>query len=104
MSIDSQSAPGTWDESQKILVILAHPDDPEFFCGATLARWAKAGHAIHYFLLTNGNKGGGSEVTPEQLVPLRQAEQLKAAALIGVESVNFWTGRWVSYPQLGFAP
>ncbi len=89
MTTDSQSSPGVWEKPQKILVILAHPDDPEFFCGATLALWAKAGHSIRYFLLTNGNKGGGPDFTPDQLVPLRQAEQKKAAALIGAQSVNF---------------
>jgi LmbE family N-acetylglucosaminyl deacetylase len=89
MSAGSQIAPDAWEKQQIILVILAHPDDPEFFCGATLARWAKAGHAIDYYLLTNGNKGGGPEVTPEQLVPLRQAEQQKAAAIIGARSVIF---------------
>jgi LmbE family N-acetylglucosaminyl deacetylase len=89
MSISSQNAPGVWEEPQKILVILAHPDDPEFFCGATLAIWAKAGHNIHYFLMTNGNKGGGPDITPEQLVPIRQVEQQKAAEMIGVKSVNF---------------
>ncbi|MBT4456866.1 MAG: hypothetical protein HOC56_01160, partial [Anaerolineae bacterium] len=35
-----------WESPQKVLVILAHPDDAEFFCGATLARWAKAGHEV----------------------------------------------------------
>jgi LmbE family N-acetylglucosaminyl deacetylase len=89
MSISSQNAPGVWEKPQKILVILAHPDDPEFFCGATLAIWAKAGHSIHYFLMTNGNKGGGPDITPEQLVPIRQVEQQKAAEMIGVKSVNF---------------
>ncbi|HEX7621731.1 MAG TPA: PIG-L deacetylase family protein [Anaerolineales bacterium] len=89
MSAGSQIAPDSWEKPQNILVILAHPDDPEFFCGATLARWAKAGHAIDYYLLTNGDKGGGPEVTPEQLVPLRQAEQQKAAAIIGARSVVF---------------
>ncbi len=29
--------PENWDSPKNILVILAHPDDPEFFCGATLA-------------------------------------------------------------------
>jgi LmbE family N-acetylglucosaminyl deacetylase len=85
---DNPPAPDAWEKPQKILVILAHPDDPEFFCGATLARWAKAGHEIHYFLLTNGNKGGGPEVTPEQLSLLRVTEQNNAAAVIGARSVH----------------
>jgi LmbE family N-acetylglucosaminyl deacetylase len=89
MSDDSQKAPGSWEQSQKILVILAHPDDPEFFCGATLARWAIFGHRLCYFLLTNGNKGGGSDITPEQLKTIRQIEQQNAAKIIGVESVQY---------------
>ena len=89
MSLNKQSAPEAWEKSQKILVILAHPDDPEFFCGATLAGWALAGHEIHYFLLTNGNKGGGTERTPEQLRTIRQTEQQNAAAIIGARSVRF---------------
>ena len=54
---DETPAPGIWDTPQNILVILAHPDDPEFFCGATLARWARAGHQVIYYLLTCGDKG-----------------------------------------------
>jgi LmbE family N-acetylglucosaminyl deacetylase len=89
MNGDNPEESDRWGKPQRILVILAHPDDPEFFCGATLARWAIAGHEIHYFLLTNGNKGGGLEVTPEELSAIRQAEQKKAAAIIGVKSVRF---------------
>jgi len=89
MNEDSRKTPDAWEKSQNILVILAHPDDPEFFCGATLARWARAGHEIHYFLLTNGNKGGGPDVTPEQLCTIRMTEQRKAAAVIGAQSVHF---------------
>jgi LmbE family N-acetylglucosaminyl deacetylase len=81
--------PDDWEKIQKILVILAHPDDPEFFCGGTLARWARAGNEIQYLLLTNGNKGGGLDMDPEQLSKLRRVEQQKAAAIIGVRSVNF---------------
>lgn len=89
MNEDNHNPPDAWEKPQKILVILAHPDDPEFFCGATLARWARAGHEIHYLLLTNGNKGGGPEVTPEELCAIRMGEQRNAAAVIGVRSVNF---------------
>jgi LmbE family N-acetylglucosaminyl deacetylase len=81
--------PGLWETQQKILVILAHPDDPEFFCGATLARWAGAGHEIHYLLLTCGDKGGGLDFTPAELCAARHVEQQNAARMLGVKSVRF---------------
>jgi LmbE family N-acetylglucosaminyl deacetylase len=88
MTIDKNDPSSSWEKSQNVLVILAHPDDPEFFCGATLARWALAGHMIHYILLTNGNKGGGSNVTPDRLRVIRKEEQQNAAAIIGAQSVS----------------
>ena len=90
MSEDNPQVPGTWEKSQTILVILAHPDDPEFFCGATLARWAKAGHKIHYFLLTCGDKGfDDPKASSAHICGIRHAEQQAAAAVIGVKSVRF---------------
>lgn len=85
-------APGTWEEKQKILVILAHPDDPEFFCGATLARWAQAGHEISYYLLTCGDKGRNEHnlhIPDNELCALRHLEQRAAAAVLGVKDVHF---------------
>ncbi len=74
----------------KILVILAHPDDPEFFCGATLARWARQGHELVYYLLTNGDKGASDPgVDPVALAHRRQAEQCNAAKVIGAQRVEF---------------
>jgi len=82
--------PGTWQEPQKILVILAHPDDPEFFCGATLARWARAGHDIHYLLFTCGDKGfNDPQASSAEICKTRHAEQEAAAAVIGVKSIRF---------------
>jgi len=85
--------PENWDSPKNILVILAHPDDPEFFCGATLARWARAGHQITYVLMTCGDKGFNPathpEMTPEKLCGLRHAEQLNAARVIGTKAVHF---------------
>jgi LmbE family N-acetylglucosaminyl deacetylase len=85
--------PGVWDSPQRILVVLAHPDDPEFFCGATLARWARAGHEIVYYLLTCGDKGFNdsttADITPDALCALRHMEQRKAAAVIGTKKVHF---------------
>ncbi len=86
------TSPGIWTETQKILVILAHPDDPEFFCGATLARWAQAGHEITYCLLTCGDKGRNEnnlDIADNELCALRHIEQRAAAAVLGVEAVHF---------------
>ncbi len=82
--------PDNWETPQKILVILAHPDDPEFFCGATLARWAKARHEITYCLLTCGDKGNvNTELSGDDLCQLRHQEQQNAAKIIGVKEVHF---------------
>jgi len=84
--------PGVWDSPKNILVILAHPDDPEFFCGATLARWARAGHRIVYYLLTCGDKGFNPathpDMTPDKLCALRHEEQRAAAHVIGAQAVH----------------
>ncbi len=82
--------PEKWASPKKILVILAHPDDPEFFCGATIARWTSAGHSISYCLLTKGDKGGNDRaVPPQDLAAKRVLEQEAAAAELGVKSVKF---------------
>ncbi len=74
--------PEHWESPKKILVILAHPDDPEFFCGATIARWTRAGHEVRYCLLTSGDKGGRDDgTTSVQLAMLREEEQRKAKRL-----------------------
>lgn len=85
-----QAAPECWVELKRILVVLAHPDDPEFFCGATLARWASLGHEIHYCLLTRGDKGTQDRNTnPAVLMAIREKEELAAASILGVRSVRF---------------
>ena len=82
-----------WEIPQKILVILAHPDDPEFFCGASLAKWARAGHEITYLLLTCGDKGFNpttqADMTTDKLCALRHVEQRNAANVIGAKAVHF---------------
>ncbi len=88
---ETQNFPDSgWEGKQKILVILAHPDDPEFFCGATTARWTAAGHTVVYWLITCGDKGTPNrDLTSEQLCGMRHEEQKAAAAVLGVKQVNF---------------
>lgn len=86
----ADEAADAWEGKQRILVILAHPDDPEFFCGATLARWTNAGHEVIYWLLTCGDKGTPDRnITSEQLCSTRHDEQRAAAAVLGVHEVHF---------------
>jgi LmbE family N-acetylglucosaminyl deacetylase len=87
---DKSDPPDNWENKQRILVVLAHPDDPEFFCGATVARWRAAGHEVLYCLLTCGDKGTKDpNLTPDEVCRLRQAEQIAAAAVLGVQDVRF---------------
>ncbi|MGA9396685.1 MAG: PIG-L deacetylase family protein [Anaerolineaceae bacterium] len=79
-----------WEGKQIILVILAHPDDPDFFCGATIARWTSRGHDVHYLLFTKGDKGSNNPViTPEELINIRIKEQRAAADVLGVNIVSY---------------
>jgi LmbE family N-acetylglucosaminyl deacetylase len=75
---------------EHVLVVLAHPDDPEFFCGGTLALWTQQGWAVDYCLLTRGDKGADDAASdPSALAQVREQEQRAAAALLGVRSVRF---------------
>jgi LmbE family N-acetylglucosaminyl deacetylase len=82
--------PENWDKPQKILVVLAHPDDPEFFLGGTIARWCQAGHTVEYCLLTRGDKGtSDAGMDPQHLMKIREREEYAAAAILGVHSIEF---------------
>ena len=73
-----------------ILFIAAHPDDPEFFAGATLARWAAEGNHVSYLIVTGGQKGTDrTDITPHELAALREVEQHNAAAVLGVHDIHF---------------
>lgn len=67
------------------LAVGAHPDDIEFGCGATLAKWAAAGCLVHHVVCTDGSKGTWDvHADIEALVRIRQDEQRAAArALAG---------------------
>jgi LmbE family N-acetylglucosaminyl deacetylase len=73
-----------------VLVMMPHPDDSEFGCAGTVARWAKEGRAIVYVIFTNGDKGSSDRsLTPAKLAKIRQGEQREAARVLGVREVVF---------------
>jgi LmbE family N-acetylglucosaminyl deacetylase len=71
------------EERLRVLVIGAHPDDPDFACGGTAIMWAAAGHVVKFVSTTNGDTGhhaiGGIE-----LARRRQAEARSSAAVAGI--------------------
>ncbi len=78
------------EKRERVLVVLAHPDDMEFFCGGTMARWASAGAEITLLLATSGDKGSADpEMTSEKLIEIREAEARAAAKVLGVKDVIF---------------
>ncbi len=75
---------------RRALVLAAHPDDPEFGCGGTIAKWAQDGVAVAFCLCTNGNKGTpAAEMSPLELTRTRYDEQRAAADVLGVGEVMF---------------
>jgi LmbE family N-acetylglucosaminyl deacetylase len=71
------------------LAIGAHPDDVEFGCGATLAKWAAAGCRVHHLILTDGSKGTWNpEADLPALVATRQREQRDAARRLSGDQVG----------------
>ena len=75
---------------ESAMVIVAHPDDPEFSCAGTMARWAKEGTRICYVLCTSGDVGiAEPNTTREKAAAIREREQRKAAEITGVAEVVF---------------
>lgn len=72
------------------MAIVAHPDDIEFSCAGTLARWAKAGTRLSYVVLTSGDVGIDEPgMSRARAAEIREAEQRAAAAVVGAEEVIF---------------
>ncbi|MFO7321472.1 MAG: PIG-L deacetylase family protein [Chloroflexota bacterium] len=77
-------------EVRRVLGVFAHPDDPEFFCGGTFARWAAEGADITFLIATSGDKGSSDpEMTGARLAEIREQEERNAAAVLGVREVIF---------------
>ena len=68
------------------MVVVAHPDDAEWMCAGTVAKWCAEGWEVVYVMCTDGSKGSSDpEMTSEKLVKIRQEEQREAAPTSGRE-------------------
>ncbi len=75
---------------ESAIVIVAHPDDIEFSCAGTIARWVQSGSRVAYVLCTSGDVGIAEDgMTREKAIAIREEEQRNAAEIVGVKDVVF---------------
>lgn len=81
-----QPFPTDW---RTALVLVPHPDDPEYGIGAAVAKWTAEGKSVRYALASRG-EAGIAGMPAEQAGPVREGEQRRSAAIVGVHDVVFW--------------
>ncbi len=89
------TADGYVDAPERVLVVVAHPDDIDFGTAGTVASLTDAGSHVAYCLVTSGEAGDDDmSVSSAELADMREAEQTAAAAEVGVENVH-----WLHHPD-----
>jgi LmbE family N-acetylglucosaminyl deacetylase len=82
------------------MVIMAHPDDAEWSCSGTVAKWCAEGWDVIYVLCTDGSKGSSDpDMTSEKLIKIREKEQRDAGKVLGLQDVVF-----LGYPDAYLEP
>jgi LmbE family N-acetylglucosaminyl deacetylase len=80
---------------ERAIALFAHPDDPEFLAGGTIAQWTDAGCEVSYVIMTDGRAGDmglrddPKPISEAELVARRQQEQRAAGAVLGVRDIVF---------------
>jgi LmbE family N-acetylglucosaminyl deacetylase len=75
---------------KRAMCIVAHCDDIEFMCAATVAKWVRDGYEMMFVICTDSSKGSEDpDMAPQKLVEIRMAEQRAAAAVLGVTEIEF---------------
>ncbi len=78
------------DGVERVLVVMAHPDDVDFGFAGTVAVLTGRGIEVTYCIVTDGDAGGSEYGVPRgEMAPLRRDEQRAAAAIVGVDDVHF---------------
>lgn len=77
--------PEDWD---RLLAVVAHPDDLEFGASSAIHRWTQQGKDVVELLVTKGEAGIDS-MDPGACAPLRMAEQRASAEAVGAATVEF---------------
>ncbi len=89
------TANGPLDAPERVLVVVAHPDDIDFGSAGTVAALSDAGATVAYCLVTSGDAGDDDlTVSQAELAALREGEQTAAAAEVGVDTLH-----WLHHPD-----
>lgn len=90
MAEENNNQQPDWTDVKRVMVIMAHPDDPDFSCAGTIIQMVNQGIEATYMILTNGDKGNHNpNITREELIEMRKREQRAAADVSGVKHVLF---------------
>jgi LmbE family N-acetylglucosaminyl deacetylase len=76
------------EDWHRAIAVVAHPDDLEYGTAAAIARWTAQGKQIAYVLATSG-EAGIDTMAPDRAGPLREDEERRSAAVVGVTHVEF---------------
>lgn len=76
------------DAFQRVLCVVAHPDDVEYGTSSAVAAWTSQGVEVAYLLLTRGEAGMDAS-PPDRTARLRMREQVAGSAAVGVSQVDF---------------
>ena len=76
------------DTPQRVLVVIPHPNDSEFWCAGSIAKWINEGAAVRYVICTDGDKGTTDPaISASELAAVREQEQAAAARELGVQEL-----------------
>jgi len=79
-----------FSDIQRVLVVMAHPDDVDFGSCGTVCALRAAGVEVSYCLVTSGDAGGDDRsMSRSDMAALRIREQTDAAAHAGVTDLVF---------------
>jgi LmbE family N-acetylglucosaminyl deacetylase len=76
------------EDFDRVLCVVAHPDDLEFGAAAAVARWTDQGKTVGYVMVTSG-EAGIDGMHPDECRTVREAEQVASAEVVGVDHVEF---------------
>jgi LmbE family N-acetylglucosaminyl deacetylase len=75
---------------ERILVVMAHPDDVDFGAAGSVGQWTDAGIEVSYCICTDGEAGGFDDTIPRaRMAEIRRAEQTAAGKVVGVTDITF---------------